>query len=192
MLLLFHLLHPPRGDVILSPMNGMSEYIVASSRQESRASATLEILGVAGLLAVGALLRVPLPFSPVPVTMQTFCVLIAPFLTRPGRASAGIGLYVALGLAGAPLFAVTGGATLGYLAGFVAAPWIVTAFRRPAWGMIAAMGVIYALGAVWLSVWLGASMFQAVMVGVLPFLPGDMLKLIAAHQCASRFCQSNS
>ncbi len=172
-------------------MSGISEYIVANPREESRASAALEILGVAGLLALGALLRVPLPFSPVPVTMQTFCVLIAPFLTRPGRAAAGIGLYVTLGLAGAPLFAVTGGATLGYLAGFVAAPWIVMAFRRMAWGMLAAMGVIYALGAVWLSAWLGASLLHAIVVGVLPFLPGDLLKLIAAHQCVARFCRSD-
>ena len=173
-------------------MNGIREYMVASLREESRTSAALEILGVAGLLTVGALLRVPLPFSPAPITMQTFCVLIAPFLTRPGRATAGIGLYVALGLAGAPLFAVTSGATLGYLAGFVAAPWIVRAFRRTVWGMLAAMGVIYALGVLWLSAWMGASMLQAVMVGVLPFLPGDLLKLIAAHQCAVRFCRSDS
>jgi biotin transport system substrate-specific component len=150
-------------------------------------SAMLDILGVAGLMALGALVRFPLPFTPVPVTLQTFVALMAGFAVGPGRATAGVSLYAVLGLAGAPLFAVSSGATLGYLAGFAAVPGVATLFRRRLLGLLAATVVIYALGAGWLCWWASLTPGQAFMMGVLPFLPGDLLKVMAANAFIARY-----
>ena len=158
--------------------------LASHARMASRSNLLLDVCGVAGLVALGALIRIPLPFSPVPVTLQTFSVLLAAALVSRERATAGIGLYVALGLLGAPLFAVASGATLGYLIAFLLAPQIVSRFRSPLAGMAAATSLVYLLGAAWLCHWMQLSPVAAVTVGVLPFIPGDLLKLIAAAQCA--------
>jgi len=146
--------------------------------------AVLYMLAVAGLMALAAQARFPLPFSPVPVTMQTFVALFAGYLVSRHRAAAGMALYCVLGLAGAPLFAVSSGATAGYLAAFVLAPYLTASFRSPLAGMAAASLCIYALGAAWLCLFLGMTLPQACAVGVLPFMPGDAIKLIAAAQLA--------
>lgn len=147
-----------------------------------RQSAVFDVLGVAGFVALGALVRIPLPFSPVPVTLQTFSVLVAAFAVGRSRATLGIALYVGLGLAGAPLLAAASWATLGYLMAFVATPYAVARFRNPLFGMCAASLLIYGMGAAWLCVWLGLPVWQALLLGVFPFIPGDLLKLLAAYK----------
>ncbi len=147
-------------------------------------SPVLDILGICGLIALGALIRLPLPFTPVPLTLQTFVVLLAPFVVGQRRAFLGIGLYIVLGLAGTPLFAVASGVSLGYLAAFLAVPWVVGRFATPLAGMAAASVLIYALGAGWLWAGLGLSPGQAAVLGVLPFVPGDLLKVAAAAKAA--------
>lgn len=146
----------------------------------------LEILAVAALMALAALVRFPLPFSPVPVTLQTFMVLVVPFAIDRHRAAAGMALYMGLGLAGVPLFAVASGATLGYLLAFTASPYIIQSAKSPLPGMIAATLCIYAAGAAWLSLWMHISPVQAAVLGVLPFLPGDVVKLAAARLLVER------
>jgi biotin transport system substrate-specific component len=143
----------------------------------------LDAVAVAALITLGAWIRIPLPFTPVPLTLQTLPVLLAAFLVGRNRAMAGALLYMVFGLAGAPVLAVgaTFGATFGYLAGFVAAPWVVLRFRRPVVGLIAATLVIYAFGATWLSLYTGHSLSAAVLLGVAPFLPGDALKAAVAY-----------
>lgn len=165
-------------------MTNANSTIRLKSGVESRTPALIDVLAIAGLMLAGASIRMPLPFSPVPVSMQTFTALIAAFLVGPRRAGAGIGLYVALGLAGAPLFTVTSGATLGYLLAFIATPTVVSAFRRPLPGMLLASVMIYVLGAGWLAVGLGLSAPQAVLLGVVPFVPGDAVKLALAWTVA--------
>ncbi len=151
---------------------------------EHRGAAVWDVLGIAGLVALGALVKIPLPFTPVPLTLQTFVVLAAGYLVGPRRATAGIALYLALGLAGMPLFAVTSGATAGYLLAFLAAPFVVTRFRNPAAGVAAGTAIIYLLGAGWLVLALGLSPWQALVTGVVPFLPGDALKAVAVYRVA--------
>ena len=150
-----------------------------------RESAVLDIIAVAGAVALGAWARIPLPFSPVPVTLQTLPVLLAGFAVGRFRATAGLLLYLGLGLAGAPIFATSFGVTLGYLLGFVAVPSIVTRFRNPAVGLIVGSLVVYATGATWLCLSLGRSPFEAFMLGVVPFFPGDVLKVVAAYRVAA-------
>ncbi len=147
-----------------------------------RAPVLLDVVGVAGLVALGAWVRIYLPFSPVPVTLQTLPVLVAGFAVGWRRATAGIMLYLAAGLAGAPLFAVSYGATFGYLAAFVFTPWLVTRYRSAGYGLAAGTCLIYVLGAGWLWLWPGCPVWHAVLTGVIPFIPGDVIKALVAHR----------
>lgn len=163
-----------------------------------KAPAWCDVLGVAGMLLLGAWIRLPLPFTPVPVTLQTFAVLLAPFLVGPGRAMAGTGLYLSAGLAGlwggVPVFAAASGATAGYLAGFMAVPlvsgWCRSRSWRPGAGMCLSLAVVYSLGAGWLALFLGLSPLTAFLQGVAPFLPGDAAKLCAAVAVTRRISDS--
>jgi biotin transport system substrate-specific component len=146
------------------------------------------------LIALAAQLQILLPFSPVPVTGQTFAVLLLGALYGSRRGPATVVAYLMLGAVGLPVFA--GGAagwarfvgpTAGYLVGFVLAAFAVGALsergwdRRP-WTTAASMtfgnGIIYLIGALWLSRFVG---WEAVLsTGVFPFLAGDAVKLALA------------
>lgn len=153
------------------------------------------VLAFAVLTAVGALIRIPLPFTPVPLTFQTFFVLLGAALLGARRGFASQATYLGLGAAGLPIFA--GGAaslallgpTGGYLMGFVAASLLTGTLTRGARGssflwtagaMILGLGVIYLLGTAQLAILTGASLPAAVSMGVAPFLLGDAVKLAAA------------
>jgi len=147
------------------------------------------IVVLAAASAVAAHVRIPLPLSPVPITLQTGVVLVA-------GATLGIAggvsqmLYLAVGLLGAPVFAARGGIagpTVGYIIGFVPAAMVVGWAARGGWqlrrlagGMLAATVLIYACGVVGLVFTTGIGWSAAIATGVLPFLPGDLLKLAGA------------
>ena len=147
--------------------------------------------------AAGSQVAVPLPFTPVPLTLQVFAVILTGLLLSPRAALTAQGCYVGLGLAGVPWFAglsalplrvALGSATFGYLAGFlVAAPLI--ALLRDRVGFVRAAGagliVIYALGAGHLAVTMRLDLSDAWVLGVLPFLPLDLIKAALAIRVAS-------
>jgi len=152
------------------------------------------ILGGSLLIALAAQLQVLLPFSPVPVTGQTFAVLLLAALYGSRRGPATVIAYLTLGLIGLPVFA--GGAfgvarlvgpTAGYLVGFLAAAIVVGTLSERGWdrrpwstaaSMIIGNVIIYVAGVVWLSRFVG---WEAVLsAGVLPFLAGDALKIAIA------------
>lgn len=146
------------------------------------------VLGFVALLVMSARVAVPLPFTPVPVTAQTFAVLGGAVVLGASRASIGAGLYLVAGLAGAPLLA-TGGATLGYVVGFVAAAGVVGAMAargaaRSVPGVVGAMVVgnvvIYAIGVSYLALYTGMTLAAALSAGVVPFLAGDAVKIALA------------
>ena len=150
------------------------------------------LLSVALALAASARIVFPLGFTPVPITAQTFVVLVAGTLVGARRAGGGALTYLAFGVAGVPWFAA-GGATLGYLAGFVLAAHLVgraaeagrLATRRSALGVMAgAHALIHLLGATWLALFLGVGPVAALALGVVPFLAGDAVKVIAAAAIA--------
>ena len=151
-------------------------------------------LGGSLFIAVAAQLQIPLPFSPVPVTGQTFAVLLLAAIYGSKRGPAAVLTYLALGFSGLPVFA--GGAfgaarllgpTAGYLAGFLGAAWIVGSLSERGWdrrpwsaaaSMIIGNLVIYAVGVAWLRMFVG---WESVLTtGVLPFLAGDALKIALA------------
>jgi biotin transport system substrate-specific component len=164
-------------------------------------SALLVVAGI-GVLTASAWLSVP--FYPVPLTMQTLAVLMVGGLLGPRRGLAAVAGYLALGLAGAPVFhgglggpAVLAGPTGGYLVGFLpaallmglAANWALRGARqlRPlgqflvlAAGAVSAEVVIYCLGFPWLAFGYGLGLHEAAAVGLVPFLLGDLLKAAVA------------
>lgn len=148
------------------------------------------LLGVA-LLAVSA--RVQIPFWPVPMTLQTLAVLVIGAACGARLGAATVLAYIAAGIAGLPVFA--GGAgpaylfgpTGGYLAGFVAAAWIVGHFADRGHGrsvmealavLAIADAAIFALGVGWLAAAIGFE--AAVAAGLVPFIPAELLKIALA------------
>lgn len=162
------------------------------------ARSTAAVFGATALLALCAHIMLPLPFTPVPGTMQTFAVLVLGITMGPVLGPTAMLLYLLEGSAGLPVFAPTAmasaallGPTFGYLLSYSAAAWVAaTAFRhlRPFVGSFAgalAAGVlaslpIFAIGAGWLGIALHLSPHRAIELGVLPFLPGEAVKLSLA------------
>jgi biotin transport system substrate-specific component len=151
-------------------------------------------LGVGAMVVclslAGAYARYYGPWSPVPITLQTFFVLVAGAGMGTGLGTLSTSAYVALGACGLPVFAGNWrGDTTGYLVGFAAAAALIGAVcrrsPRPSTGrialaMLAGTLVIYGLGAAYLAHYYGYGPWLAVTKGVLPFLKGDALKLAAA------------
>jgi biotin transport system substrate-specific component len=154
----------------------------------------LLIAGGSLLVAGMAQVRIPLPFTPVPITGQTFAVLLVGAGLGSKRGATSLALYLLMGLAGLPFFAggasglaILAGPTGGYLIGFVVAAYLVGLLaargldRRIPSALLAFLAgeiVIYLFGVVWLSVYLGLA--HAIAAGLLPFLVGDAIKLVAA------------
>lgn len=147
------------------------------------------------LVAASARMAMPLPFTPVPVSMQSFAVLLVGALLGPRRGAAALVLYLAQGAAGAPVFAGgLGGAhmllgfTGGYLVAFVPAAalvgWLAArgwdrSFRMTTAAMALGTAIILIIGTAWLAVILGSAQ-AAIMGGVVPFLPGAAFKIALA------------
>jgi biotin transport system substrate-specific component len=152
---------------------------------------TLAGAGVTGLLAQ---VSIHLPFTPVPVTLQTFAVLLVGASLGSARGAAAMALYAVAGALGAPWFAAGssgwGGASFGYILGFVVAAALVGALtdrgradrRVLTTAAQFALGtvVVYAVGATWLAVALHVDAAHAFELGVRPFLAVDALKIILA------------
>jgi biotin transport system substrate-specific component len=154
------------------------------------------VTAAALLTAALAQLSVPVPGSPVPITGQTFAVLLTAAALGPMRGAAGQGMYFLLGLVGLPVYSegasgveAAFGGSFGYLVGFIVAAFLVGVLARigldrtPVGVLIAfAVGtlVIYALGVSWLMVHLDLPLRTAVEVGVTPFLLGAALKAFLA------------
>jgi biotin transport system substrate-specific component len=149
--------------------------------------------GAAALVGLAAQVAVPLPFTPVPLTLQTFAVLLAAAALGPVRGSVAMASYAVAGFAGLPWFAQHqsgwGLPSSGYVLGFVLAAAVVGAFARrgadrtfarTAGLMVVGNVVIYAAGVPWLMAWSGIGLGRAVALGVLPFLVGDCIKIALA------------
>jgi biotin transport system substrate-specific component len=151
------------------------------------------VIGFALLTAFAAQVRIPLPFTPVPVTGQTLAVLLAGAALGWRAGAASQGLYILLGLGGLPFFSggnagweYATGPTLGYLIGFVVAAAAIgylaerkqdRAFATALPAFLAGSVVIYVFGVGWLMISLQTNLADAVVKGMVPFLIGDLLKV---------------
>jgi biotin transport system substrate-specific component len=165
---------------------------------EQRAvSASIGVVAFVVMTALGAQVRIPLPFTPVPITLQTFFVHLAGATLGPALGPLSQAVYLMVGAAGLPVFAGGGsglayllqGATSGYLIGFVMAPalvgWLIRRREDPGilWilaSLAAGSLVIYACGVSWLAWSLHLSPGSAIAKGMVPFLAGDVVKTCAA------------
>jgi biotin transport system substrate-specific component len=162
----------------------------------SRTRVAVAVVGFALVTAAAAQISFHLPWTPVPITGQTFAVLLSGASLGARRGAASQALYVALGAIGLPFYAdgsggwsAATGATAGYLVGFVAAAALVGVLaerkqdRAPITGipaMLAGTAIIYTFGVWWLSIDLHVAATKALELGMTPFVIGDALKLVAA------------
>ena len=146
-------------------------------------------LMVAGVIFVAIAAHIEVPLYPVPMTMQTFAVLIVGMAYGSRLGAATLALYMAAGLAGLPVFATGGalGPTSGYIFGFILAAGLVGWLAERGWdrtvsstavAMLAGNVLIYVPGLIVLAWFVGAG--KVLEYGFYPFLIGDAVKLVLA------------
>jgi biotin transport system substrate-specific component len=163
---------------------------------------TKQLILCALLAALTAILsQFAIPIGPVPINLATFSVFCAGALLGARLGAVSQLIYVLLGLAGIPVFAnlrggvgVVLGPTGGYIAGYVAAAWLVGFIMErghsglpmliPA--MTAGMGLCYLLGTAWFMFSTQSDLGRSLTLCVLPFLPGDALKILTAAALTRR------
>ena len=150
----------------------------------------------ASLTAIGASIHVPLPFTAIPITLQTLFVYIAGVLLGSRLGALSQSLYVLMGIVGLPVFAgwrsgfeVLIGPTGGYILGFIPGSYVIGKLAdlktRPSFHwlllcMTAGTLVIYLLGILQITFVLRIGFREAMVVGVFPFIVGDLVKTIIA------------
>lgn len=187
--------------------------VLADTLPRPRAVASRRVLDVAliatGTALVAACAQLAIPFWPVPLTMQTFAVLVVGVALGPARGVLALALYLVLGVLGVPIFAGGASGSLfaltsgGYIIGFVVAAALVGWLARRSWDrrvvgafvtFVAGSAVIYAFGLLWLGisldrlgapVWGDAMGYDSVVAatlgaGLYPFLVGDLVKALLA------------
>lgn len=143
------------------------------------------------LIAIGSIISFPIPISEIPFSLQILFVLLSSLVLGPVFGIIACTVYILLGVIGLPIFAgmksgpiVLIGPTGGYLIGFIVQAPIVGTLSKKIHPLIAlSIGLltIYLIGVIQLSLVAKMSFLQAVIVGIIPFLPFDILKLIIAY-----------
>lgn len=168
----------------------------------SRALAYDAILILGGSLLVALFAQIEIPMFPVPITGQTFAVLLVGALLGSKRGALAMLLYLGMGAAGAPVLAGAAGGmdrvmgpTGGYLIGFIAAAFVVGWLAERGWdrnihttaaAMLIGNLIIYAFGLIWLPIALNTlfgtqmTFMETLQAGMIPFLIGDAIKLVLA------------
>jgi len=164
-----------------------------------RADALTDVLFVlagTALVAGAAQISISLPFTPVPITGQTFAVLLVGAALGTVRGCASLLLYLVVGIAGAPVYAdhahgwsVVTSASGGYLVGFVLAAAVTGFLAEHRWDrrlsssislMLTGNVIVYLVGLPWLAVVLDTGLKKTLELGLYPFVPGDIFKLYLA------------
>lgn len=177
---------------------------------------SIALIAVFAALVAASTLAPEIALGPVPLSLQTFAIVVCGLVLGAWRGAVAVGLYVAVGLAGAPIFsngrggfAVLVGPTGGYLIGMIAAAFVVglltqmirrsgrLTFWRLLGPAVVSIPVVYAIGVPYLS-WRtglplalppagcsGEECVTAVSAGVLPFIVGDLIKVVAAAGVAA-------
>jgi biotin transport system substrate-specific component len=151
------------------------------------------VVGGTLFVALSALVQIPLPFTPVPLSLQTFAVLLAGAALGSRRGAASMALYLLAGAAGVPWFSGHQSgwafASFGYVVGFVAAAWLAGRLAEAgadrkvleSTGLLVLGNiVIYAFGVTGLIASTGMGLTTALAKGVAPFLVGDLIKIAVA------------
>jgi len=162
------------------------------------------VLGVGVFVAatmLGAFVRIPLPFTPVPLTLQTFFVLLSAAFLGQKLGVLTQGSYLLLGAMGLPLFTGTAaglfyifGQVGGYLMGFILASLVIGSLIKNAKSFTSvflvfclADALLLATGSFWLKLTMHLNYTQSLFLGFLPFVPGDIIKILFAALTYQRF-----
>jgi len=181
----------------ISPGSTLVDYLVPSrtSRSLNLLRDALLVVGFSVLIALCARLQVDLPFTPVPITLQTLAVMLAGAALGSRRGALAMLLYLAEGASGLPVFAKGGGLiylagpTAGYLWSYPIAAFVVgllcewgldRSFLTSVLAMLPGSLLIYAVGVPWLAVTIHHNLYQAFLAGMVPFVLGDLIKLVIA------------
>ena len=158
----------------------------------------------AAAIAVASWISVPLPFTPVPINLATLAVTLTGALLGKKYGTASVAIYLILGAVGVPVFAgFTGGLghiagpTGGYLVGYISSAFICAVMmellckdRLTWWGILvsAFLGTLscYVLGTIWFMILTHTGLVGSLSLCVIPFLPGDAIKLAAAVLAVSK------
>ena len=141
-------------------------------------------LGFAIITALSAQIRIVIPISPVPITGQTFVVLLAGLVLGSTFGAVSMLMYLFIGISGLPFFsagvaglAILKSPTIGYIVGFFLAAYTIGHFaNRPIIGILFGSLIIYSCGVAGLILILNTSLQNAITIGVVPFLFGDFIK----------------
>jgi biotin transport system substrate-specific component len=151
----------------------------------------LLVVGASAIIAIAAQIAIPLPFTPVPLTLQPLAVILVGVALGATRGAAAAALYLLEGLSGLPVFALGHGGpaallgpTAGYLYSYPFAAWVAGFVSQRGWGssimrsisgMLLSLAVIYAGGFAWLAALMGPG--AAFAAGIVPFIVADAVKV---------------
>jgi biotin transport system substrate-specific component len=160
------------------------------------------VVGASLVIAICARISVPLPFTPVPLTLASFGVLAVGLLLGSKRGFAAAALYLSYGMAGLPVFATGGfggvaqllGPTGGFLAAYPVVAFIAgfiaergtKSFTRSLLAATAAEVVLFASGISWLAVLTHTPILRAASFGLYPFVFAEIMKVMASAGISSR------
>lgn len=176
-------------------MNSINTTNTTNTAGKSSPRRLVLIAMMTAITCILAPLSIPIPVSPVPISLTNLVLLISVYILGWKDASISFIIYLLLGLAGLPVFSgfsgglgKIAGPTGGYLAGFIfmtviagLAVDIFSGKRLPAViGMALGTAVAYAFGTAWLAIQMDLTFISALSIGVLPYLAGDTLKIILA------------
>jgi len=154
------------------------------------------------LTSLGAFVRIPLPFTPVPITLQTLFVLLSASFLGGNLGSITQLSYIFLGVGGLPIFTGAGsgltylaGPTAGYLFGFVLASFFAgNLIKHAKNNLFLILAIVFAAdlmilfcGTLWLKFIFGYPVTKLFLMGFLPFIPGDLLKAIVVTSLYLKF-----
>ena len=147
------------------------------------------------LIVIGGYLSFAIPLNPIPIVLSDFFVMLAGLFLGASWGAASVGLFLFLGLIGLPvfsggraglaaLFGPTGGFLLGFLLGVSLIGWISgkgkPSLVKDLISLITGNLIIYSMGILWLKLILKVTWGKSLALGLLPFVPGIMIKIIAA------------
>lgn len=157
---------------------------------------------LAALTGLLSWIRIPLPSSPVPITGQTLGVMLSGFCLGPSGGALSQAVYVLVGSLGVPVFAggagwtVLLGPTGGFIWGFIPGAWVVGYLisRKARISLLASLSAFtvggaiipYLTGAAFMALLTGRSLWEVLWLAVIPFVPGDLLKILAAAMITRR------
>jgi biotin transport system substrate-specific component len=181
----------------IAPGTTLADYVlpVRARRSQQLVRDGILVIGFSIVVALSAQAAIPLPFTPVPITLQTLAVLLTGAALGSKRGGLAMLLYLAEGAAGLPVFAHAGGFIYlvgmyaGYLWACPIAAFVVgllcergldRSYLTSLLAMLPGTILFYALGATWLGIFLHLTVAQSFVEGILPFIPGDLLKVVIA------------